>query len=296
MLFLFCSTYRTGIIYFTEVIILEQYKYLPEKLIEVIENCIYKNEITEIRIRQNKPVQFTVYGETVNICDIYLSQKEIEGILYRMCNGSVNIYDDEISEGYITFEDGSRVGIGGEYFFDRETGKYILKELHSLNIRISKSNLVFENGEMLFRDRIRGTLIIGPPHSGKTSMLRLYAERLSEKYRVAVCDERREIYSPQMNCDVLQGIKKSLAITMATRTLNPQYILCDEIGLKTEAEEILSAVNTGVFFICTAHGETLSQVLKRPNIKVLADSGIFDKYIQVYQQNKRFYVKEADYD
>ena len=79
---------------------------------------------------------------------------------------------------------------------------------------------------------------------------------------------------------------------MATRTLNPQYILCDEIGLKEETKEILSAVNTGVIFICSAHGESIESVCKRPNIKLLMDSGIFEKYIVVEQKYRKFYIKE----
>ena len=271
---------------------MELYKYLPERIAVYLEKYQYRDEITEIRIRRNSPVQFTLYGNTVNADIPSVSKQETDDIFYKMCNGSINIYDDEISQGYITAGSKWRVGIGGEYSYSREKGRYTLRELHSLNIRISKNNLTFINQDRLFDGKVSSVLIIGPPHSGKTSLLRLYAKQLSEKYRVAICDERREIYTQELECDVLQGIKKSVAISMATRTLNPQYIICDEIGSREEAEEILSEVNTGVKFICTAHGETSDQVLKRPNIKLLADNGVFSRYVSVCQSDKKFYIKE----
>ena len=95
--------------------------------------------------------------------------------------------------------------------------------------------------------------------------------------------------------DVIQGIKKSAAISMATRTLNPQYIICDEIGGKEETDEILSAVNTGVYFICSAHCESLDQLYKRPNIKILIENGIFEKLVLIEHKNTEFYIKDIAY-
>ena len=271
---------------------MDVYRYLPDSIMEYIKHNTMEREITEIRLRANNPVCFTTYGRMITAENIVINSDKLENILYSICRNSINIYDEEISQGYITLDDGCRVGIGGEYCFDKSSNRYILKHLMSLNIRIPRDLVHFENQEILFKKKVKGTLIIGPPHSGKTSLLKIYAKQLSEKYRVVICDERKEIYSGNFHCDVISGIKKSVAVSMATRTLNPQYILCDEIGLKEEAEEILSAVNTGVIFICSAHGENIDGVLKRPNIKLLADSGIFEKYVLLEQINNKFIVKD----
>jgi len=271
---------------------LEIYKYLPESLVLYLKRLDSTKEITEIRIRKNKSVQLTVYGNTVNTDNLIVSEQELEEMLYRMCNCSLNIYDEEISNGYITLNDGCRVGLGGEYYYNPDTERYVLKELVSLNIRIAGDMIRFENQDKLFAQKISGILIVGPPHSGKTSLLKLMAEYLSADCRVSLCDERKELYTGNVNADVIQGIKKPVAISMATRTLNPQYIICDEIGLKEEAEEILSAVNTGVNFICSAHAETINQVFKRPNIKILIENGVFEKMVLVSQKNKKFYIEE----
>ncbi|MBQ9844809.1 MAG: hypothetical protein IJO54_01835 [Oscillospiraceae bacterium] len=272
---------------------MDVYKYLPQALAFYIDNYRLKEHITEIRLRRNKAVQLTVLGKCDTACGIVLRDNELEDIFYKMCGGSRNIYDDEISNGYITLSDGCRVGIGGEFYYNASLQKYILKELMSLNIRISRDNVFFENQSILFEKTVPATLVAGPPHSGKTSLLKLYAQQLSENFRVVLCDERNELYTENINCDVLKGIKKPLAVSMATRTLNPQYIICDEIGLREEAEEILSAVNTGVKFICSAHGKTKADLMRRPNVRLLLDSGVFEKIVFVAQQQNRFFIKDC---
>ena len=78
---------------------------------------------------------------------------------------------------------------------------------------------------------------------------------------------------------------------MATRTLNPQFIICDEIGLKEESERIISAVNTGVDFICSAHGKTIEEVMKRPNIKMLVENGVFKRMVLLEYACDKFILK-----
>ena len=271
---------------------MDVYKYLPYTMVLSIQKLTFHNDITEIRIRSDKPVQITVFGKTNIVENTYVADYELEEIFYKMCQHSINIYDDEISNGYITLYDGCRVGIAGEFYYNKTDMRYVLKKLTSLNIRIARDFTAFDGQEQIFTANIPSTLVIGPPHSGKTSLLKLYAKHLSQNYRVTVCDERKELYCKEINADILMGIKKSDAINMATRTLNPQYIICDEIGSVKEAEEILSAVNTGVEFICSVHGNSVEQALKRPNIKLLTDSGIFHRYVTVCQKNQRFYIKE----
>ena len=270
---------------------MEIYEYLPDKIINHIENCDYKDKITEIRLRNDKPVQFTVSGKNV-VSDIVILKPELEDIFYKMCRCSVNIYDEDISNGYITLENGHRVGIGGEYFYSKSSDSYVLKEIKSINIRVARHNFYFENQDKLLAENNKSILIVGPPHSGKTSLLKLIINNLSQNFRVVICDERKELYADDVNADVIQGVRKYEAIMMATRTLNPQFIVCDEIGLKKEAEEILSSVNTGVKFICSAHGESRHQVFKRPNIKFLTDNGVFEKIVTVKQHENRFVIEE----
>jgi stage III sporulation protein AA len=38
-------------------------------------------------------------------------------------------------------------------------------------------------------------------------------------------------------------------------------------------------MNSGVNFIATAHGSSIEEVLRRPNIKTLVDAGVFKKAV-----------------
>lgn len=271
------------------------YKYLPQEVTEYIENSSIKNDITEIRLRKNNLLQFTVNGSIFYSKNIIITQDMLENTFYLLCDKSINVYDEEISQGFITLSCGHRVGIGAEYYYNNLLKKYLLKELCSLNIRISRNNTYFENQEILLQNITESALIIGTPHSGKTTLLKIISEHLSKKYYLVICDERGEIYNININADVIKMIDKPTAISMATRTLNPQFIICDEIGAKEEAEKILSSVNTGVKFICTAHGESYEQIKKRPNIKILLDNNVFKIVVVLENKNKKFFIKEILY-
>ncbi|MBQ6929219.1 MAG: hypothetical protein IJN27_02815 [Oscillospiraceae bacterium] len=265
--------------------------YLPQNVTDYLKRYPLADTITEIRLRADNCMMLTQKGNTVKT-DIYITKKDVDNVFFEMCENSQNAYEDEIANGFVTLKGGYRVGIGGEYYYSKAAGKYLIKDLLSLNIRIPHKNIHFKNQNKLFSAQPAGTLIIGPPHSGKTSLIRIYSEYLSEKYRLCICDERRELYNGDIGCDVIAGVGKAEAISMATRTLNPQFIVCDEIGLKEESENILSSVNTGVEFICSAHGKTADQVFKRPSIKLLADSGVFKRLVLLECDNNEFVLKE----
>ncbi|MBR2028909.1 MAG: Flp pilus assembly complex ATPase component TadA [Oscillospiraceae bacterium] len=266
------------------------YRHFPDKLVRYLENYSSINDVTEIRMRADNIIQFTEKGIIKQAEKMFITKGELEDVFFSMCEYSQNAYEDEISNGFITLENGVRAGIGGEFYHSDTTDKYLLRDLRSLNIRIPSDNIYFYRQEQFFEKNPVSTLIIGPPHSGKTSLIKIYAEHLSHSNRICICDERREIYVKNLNCDVIKSIKKSVAISMATRTLNPQFILCDEISAK-EAEEILSAVNTGVGFICSVHGKTLEEISRVRGINMLIENGVFKRFVQLSDDNK-FTIKE----
>lgn len=271
---------------------MEIYNYLDKKICCYIQNHPQNKSITEIRLKSDNDICLTVNGHNETIENSKISSDYLEEIFYNMCQQSQNVYEDEISEGYITLKDGHRIGIGGEYYYNKNTCKNVLKQLNALNIRISRDILHFEGQEKLFKLIPESMLIVGPPHSGKTSLLKLYASFLAEKYRVTICDERKEINNNFLNCNYISGIRKAVAINMATRALNPQFIVCDEIGSLQEAEEILSSVNTGVKFICSAHGNDINSVYKRPSINKLLNENIFHRIVVLEQIESNFCIRE----
>ena len=109
--------------------------------------------------------------------------------------------------------------------------------------------------------------------------------RLGKYYKTTIVDERKEIINEHngresvgLNTDVLYGFSKAYGISLAVRTLSPDYIICDEIGGKNEFDEILYAMNCGVKFIITVHAENLSDLKRKEIYKRLVADGIINKY------------------
>ena len=94
---------------------------------------------------------------------------------------------------------------------------------------------------------------------------------------LGIADERCEIavgIEGNGLLDVISSFKKSEAITMLTRTMSPEIIICDEIG-GNEVDSVIEAQNTGVHFIASAHCETPKQLLLRGRMKSLLESQLF---------------------
>ncbi len=112
------------------------YRYLPDEITEYLKNYNSVNDITEIRLRADNTMQFTKRGKITDTGNVYITQDLLDETFFAMCEYSQNAYEDEISNGFITLEKGYRVGIGGEFYYSAQSEKYLLKKLHSLNIRV----------------------------------------------------------------------------------------------------------------------------------------------------------------
>ncbi len=266
--------------------IIEILSYFDEDTKKILLNSGFlKNKPTEIKLRLNQNIILNINKQNIEIKNYIISKEMLGNIFHSICEYSINAYQDEISNGFITLKGGHRVGIAG--VFTDIKNKYILKELTSLNIRISyKKN--FDTCEMKFE---KGILILGAPHTGKTTFLKSLIHSFSKDENICVCDEREELININASFDSIKRIKKSVAIEMATRTLNPSIIICDEIGSLDESKAILSSVNTGVRFICTAHANSIDDAINRPSIKLLLDNRIFDKIVIL--DNKLYKVRET---
>ena len=101
--------------------------------------------------------------------------------------------------------------------------------------------------------------------------------------RVVLADSRRELADGEFPTDsmisVLSGYPKGRDIEIATRSLSPQMIVCDEIGNECEARAILGATACGVPVIASVHADNLSQLIRRPGIDLLHANGVFGLYV-----------------
>ena len=134
-------------------------------------------------------------------------------------------------------------------------------------------------------------LIYSPPGVGKTTFIRSMAKGLgtgkkASPKRVSVIDERGEIL-PSGSIGLIDrflGYSKPDGIEIAVRLFNPEYIICDEIGLLDDTRAILSVQNSGVPFIATTHGKSIDDVLLRPNISMLIENNVFQGFIKLERE------------
>ena len=274
------------------------YPYLDETVKKAIDKLPTSNasRISEIRLRVSGAVSVTI-GEQNKILfstdkkPLTVSENQMQELFTRICDGTVYKYEDMIRSGYITVRGGHRVGFCGTAVYDGDRIRTI-DAVTSITFRISRQiqNAAREViGSVINDGKVCSCLIVSEPGGGKTTVLTDLSKTLSRLgKRCAVVDERSEICSvfsgvPQKDIgeltDVLTGYRKGDGMMSALRCLSPQVIICDEIGSKSDVDAMLEAMNAGVPVIATAHASCEDELLGRPQIERLIDSGAIDKLI-----------------
>lgn len=263
---------------------------LKSDLKDIPENI--KSLATEIRLKVGKQ-PLIIYKNNnyfLNPSNL-ISSEDISQCVKIMCNYSVYSFQEQLKEGFITINGGNRVGICGTAII-RDGNIEGIKNITSLNIRIARefegcSEKIFE----IIKNSNGGVLIAGPPGCGKTTILRDLSRIISTDKeffkKVTVVDERMEIGSCfegniQMDIglsDILSGFPKGEGILRATRCLSPDVIVCDEIGSEKDALSILQSLNSGVRIIASVHARNKTELLGKPQIKKLLNSGAFENII-----------------
>ncbi len=282
-------------------------KVLPpfiRRCMERLSEATYE-QLQEIRLRANQPVLLKV-GETEwglgekGLCQVKesltLSPQDITDTLRCMSDFSLYALADEMRQGFITLEGGHRVGLVGRGVLEDNTIK-TLKYISGMNIRIAHEVIGCSKPVMpyiLGRERVYHTLIISPPGCGKTTLLRDMIYQLSEgycgygPYTVGIVDERSEIAAcyqgvPQNHVgrrtDVLDGCPKVEGMRMLLRAMAPKVIAVDEIGSQEDCLALEEILNAGVTVICSVHGKSIEECLKRPALASLLEKGLFERFI-----------------
>ncbi|MBQ9939274.1 MAG: Flp pilus assembly complex ATPase component TadA [Oscillospiraceae bacterium] len=286
-----------------------------EALIRI--NAFSETPVSEIRLRVGRPMQLKSIAGSV-FCDVTgavsagtegllkLSREEMEECFRTMCGYSVHTHQNEIINGYITLKGGSRAGICGTAVWNKGEISGV-RDISSINLRISREAAgCADELAQLVEKSSGGVLLGGAPHTGKTTMIRELARKLSSAengapHTVAVIDERSEIAAMYMGsaqnnigicCDVLDGYPKAAGMLMAIRTLSPEIIIADEIGGDDEADAVISALNAGVKVIATAHAGNMGELLARRQTAKLISAGAFE-YAVVLESGKLGQIAEV---
>ena len=272
-------------------------QYLPGSVIE--EAAGHLDKLTEIRLRRGRRTTVTVGDENI-VLRTRISDREFDSVVFRMCRGSVHAYGDQITRGFIPLDGGIRVGVCGTAQTDKD-GLVSVREITTLNVRLPR-NVRGSAKELVSHLKESGfslsALVFSRPGVGKTTLLSDTALTLSSPpmiKRVAIADSGRELYRErafsESVADVYLSYPKAEAINEATRTMSPQYIVCDEIG-DGEADALISASNCGVPLLASAHSPDFESLLLRPGIKRLHEAHVFDEYIRLERDKKGIFHLE----
>ena len=274
--------------------------FLPKNISDLFSSVppTIKSRIEEIRVRINRPIEITS-GGMPHFLSYNATAEDAVQLLSKISHFSIYTIEEELKRGYITIAGGHRVGLAGKVILENGQVKAI-QNISSFNIRIAKEKIGIAEPLIpyLCEAQWLHTMIIGPPQTGKTTLLRDIARIVSTgdpsrgivPKKIGIVDERSEIAGsmngiPQLTfgprVDVLDACPKAEGMMMMIRSMSPDVLIVDEIGRKEDTEAILEAVHAGIILIMTTHGNTLAEIQQRPSLQAILKQGVFQRFIEL---------------
>ncbi|MBE7079408.1 MAG: hypothetical protein E7380_06095 [Clostridiales bacterium] len=242
--------------------------------------------VYEIRLRAQKPVRVNYAGKyrylgTYGLVEhpqkaVFCDVEDIDDCLFKAGKYSIYSVEEQMKKGFITGENGERIGIAGEYVFEKGQ-PLAVRNFTSLCIRVPHE--IHGAGQEIYNscmsDKVRSLLIMSAPGLGKTTILRDLARILCEKTgkNLLICDERGEISMGDTGwtSDVMKFSDKASAFEAGIRAMRPEIIITDELSLE-DCEAVKKAVFAGVSVIASAHFSKMEYLPQ-------AFQGIFERYV-----------------
>ena len=237
----------------------------------------------EIRLRVGQPLEILYADEKEKEIGL-LTEAHMREVLNYLSGYSVYALEEELRQGYFTLEGGHRIGVSGRASYEKHGTSSCMKLLScisGLNIRLAheKKGCASVLIPWLYcGENVYHTFFFAPPGVGKTTYLRDCIRLLSKGNhlragkKVGVVDERSEIAAcyrgiPQNDLgprtDVLDNCPKEHGIHMLLRSMSPQIIAVDELGLPEDFAAVADCARCGVSILGTIHAGSVLEVLHR---------------------------------
>lgn len=276
--------------------------FLPERIQTAVQK-INAKYLYELRFRANKPLTINYGGKYVYLGEygiekkseraIIVNEEEIEITVFTAGKFSVYSVEEQIKKGFITAEQGERIGLAGEFVFEKGQA-LTTKNFTSLCIRVPHE--IIGAGQQIydtcFQGGIKNTLICSPPGQGKTTVLRDLCRLISKKHfkNVLVCDERGEIAIGDLGetVDVYVYADKQTAFDAGIRAMRPDVLVCDELSI-SDLSAVKRGIDGGVKVLASAHIEKVENL--NVEMQKLFDTFVFlskdeiGKVVGVYDKN-----------
>lgn len=270
--------------------------YLPGEWITALQQAprAEQDSIQEVRLRAGQPVTVSVPTGDRYLCPGGLTALRQPGVFrcgadrlercfMAFCEGSVYAHEWELRQGYLAVPGGIRVGVAGTAVTDGGAVRSV-QNVTALCVRLPRhvaGCAAHLQGLVLSAGYPSSTLLVGPPSSGKTTLLRDLAAGLAARHRVAVVDERGELAGVcgLPGCDVLRGYPKAVGIRQAVRCLAPEVVIFDELGDEAEARAVAACAHAGVAVVASLHGHSPWELAQQPLPRMLIQQRVFARWL-----------------
>ena len=264
---------------------------LPDSVADALRRvaALHGEAVDEIRMYRDGRIVLVVGGRNIKT-SVVCTEKILQETIGNLCGHSLYAHEESLRQGFIFTRDGIRVGVAGRCVCSGD-GIERVADPASLCIRIPRRfpGTVDDILPYVADGGIpRSVLIFSPPGVGKTTALRELADQLANApYRVALIDTRYELgygLSGEF-LDVFKGYPRPIGMEMATRVMNPQFVICDEISTEADARSVLQCASSGVAVIASAHGGSPDDLCRQAALNSLFRHGVFRTLVQLHRRD-----------